>query len=113
MATLTKQQILSGRRAAPVALDVPELGGTVLVRMMNGVQRERFERVYGATDRTDIRATLLAFTVVDDEGTPLFDEKDVAAINTMVDAPVLMRLYDEALKLNRVTQDQIEELAGN
>lgn len=112
MPSLTRAALLAFKPALSDPIEVPGLEGTVRIRQMNGVQRERFERTLVGDDRTDIRASLLAFTVADDEGNLLFTPADIPAINAMP-APALMHLHDVALDFNKITDEQIEELAGN
>lgn len=110
--TLTRDRILAVKPPVSPPIHVPELGGSVHLRVMDGLQRERYERAHAAEGRTDLRATLLALTLSDPSGSLLFAEKDVPALNALP-APALIRLYNEAMRLNAVTDEQIEELAGN
>jgi hypothetical protein len=110
--SLSRHQILAVPAAPPVAFHVPEWSGDVYIKVIDGRQRERFERIHGSPDRLDIRATLLCFALCDEKGIPIFQDQDIATINALP-APILLRLYDRALEVNRVTQEQVEELAGN
>lgn len=111
MNALTRDQFLAFKPRPPVPVAIP--GGLIHVRTMNGAQRERFERVaQSAEGRLDVRASLIAITACDPEGKPLFGPGDIAAINE-IDSSILIPIYDAAVEANRITRDQVEELAGN
>jgi hypothetical protein len=111
MNALTREQFLAFKPRPPVPVAIP--GGTIHVRTMNGSQRERFERIVrSGDDRNDVRASLIAMTACDAEGRPLFTAADIPAINAL-DASILMPIHDAAIEANRITPDQVEELAGN
>ena len=69
--TLTKEQILNADDLKRKEVDVPEWGGTVLLRELTGRERDSFEE--GSLDRktrdikmTNMRARLVAMSAIDD-----------------------------------------------
>jgi hypothetical protein len=108
--SLSKSDILGLKFSPPKLVKLPE--GDVYVRVMTGKQREQFEKHLVDNDRTDLRATALAFTLSDADGNLIFTPADIPAINQL-EARVLIRLHDAALEVNKITDDEVEELAGN
>jgi hypothetical protein len=116
---LTKQQILDAQDLETKEVEVPEWGGTVLVKTMTGVERDAFESsvVKGKGKNTtvnmaNIRAKLVAASIVDQDGQRLFDDQDVQALGKK-SAAALDRVFAVAQKLSKISQDDVEELAKN
>lgn len=108
---LTREQIL----AAPLhreAVEVPEWGGTVCVRVMSAAERIAFEETFNPDGGLDVSLSLLVRTLCDERGALLFDETDVGALHGLDPAPVL-RLSQLAIRLNKLTPEDIEGLQGN
>lgn len=116
MALLTREQILEANDSQTATVDVPEWGGEVIVSTMSGFARDQFEGSLigknGGTNMQNIRAKLAAATVVDTDGSLVFTEKDVIALGKK-SAPALDRIFEASQKLNRITDVDVEELAGN
>ena len=113
---LTKEQILKANDLETEVLDVPEWGGEIKVSMMSGFARDRFETSCigknGGTDMVNFRAKLVAASLVDEKGNLLFTEKDVTKLGNKSGA-ALDRIYDAAQKLNKITDNEVDELAKN
>lgn len=97
-------------------VDLPALGGHVFVRTLTGTERKeletRFQGKKVAEDLADFQGSLLALTVVDEEGRRLFTLDDVAGIMaTRWDA--LEPLFKKALELNGFSKKDGEDLKGN
>lgn len=111
--TSLRAQILASKPALSAPVVVPEFGGaTVYLRAMNGKQRERFESAFAEEGRSDVRASLLCHVLSDADGNLLFGENDIPAINELT-ASALIRLYNMAMATNAISDEQVEELAGN
>ena len=104
---LTKDQILESSDLKNEAVDVPEWGGTVYVRTMTGADRDQFEAsmmsigVDGTrkADMTNLRAKLIALTIVDEAGNRLFDASDVDRLG-LKSASAIERVFAAAQGLN-------------
>jgi hypothetical protein len=86
---------------------------------MTGTARDEWERasldIKGESVRQNldnVRAKLVAATVVDDKGKRLFSAGDVKALGLKSGAP-LDRLFAVAQRLSRITEADVDELAGN
>ena len=118
MSILTKDQILNATDLNHVDVEVPEWGGTVRIKMMSGKERDEFETLcqghYKGTkfDTHGLRATLLAFTLVDDAGGKLFDAAGIDALQAKSGA-VLDRLFEKARELNGIGKDVSQVVAKN
>lgn len=119
MPTLSRTQILQCDDVQRERVEVPEWGGYVYVRSMTGQERERLEMalvddlgnpIPGA--REQLRARLVALTVVDDDNQRLFKTDDVPQLQQKNSA-VLDRLFTKAQHLSGITQDDVEALTKN
>lgn len=124
--TLSRDQILAANDLEVREVDVPEWGGTVKVRPLNGAERDRFEaslrkerrradgkegtEVVANTD--NMRAKLVARAVVDDDGKRVFTDADINALGEK-SALVLDRLFDVVSDLSGLSDTAAEEAEKN
>jgi hypothetical protein len=59
-----------------------------------------------------MRAKLVARTVVDADGEPVFSQQDVAALGEL-SAAALDRVFEVASRLSGLNEKDLEEMAGN
>jgi hypothetical protein len=116
---LTRQEILSIRDIRTEIVFVPEWGGAVKIKAMTGKERDAWETALFQIDGKDVkmnkenlRAKLVALTVVDEAGQRLFTEADVEALGSK-SASALDRVYQASQKLSGLTPDDIKELEKN
>ena len=112
---LNKDQILQAKDLPTETVEVPEWGGSVIVKTMTGTERDAYESsiVKGKkVDMTNIRAKLCAICIVDDNGERLFTDRDVVALSKK-SAKALDRIFDVAQKLNGLGKADVEELEKN
>jgi hypothetical protein len=128
---LDKDAILKAEDLTTEECDVPEWGGTVLVRALSGTERDSYESscmqerpvldargkpIKGRTEmvRTlaNVRAKLVVRCIVDSDGSRLFTDTDAAALGEKSAAP-LDRVFEVAARLSRLSEEDIEELAKN
>lgn len=117
---LTRQDILTASDIVREQVDVPEWGGYVYVQSLSGAERDALEA--GMIDNAgkknwevrlnNFRARMAAMAIVDEDGTRLFDEKDVAALGKKSGA-ALDRIYSVAQRLSGMSDEDVEELLGN
>lgn len=114
---LSKDDILKSQDNAPEEVDVPEWGGSVLVRGMTGKERDAFELSLMTSGRggrrevnpVNVRAKLVARCVVDDDGNRLFTDADAAELGDK-SAAAVDRVYAAAARLSGMTDGEEEEL---
>ena len=118
---LSAEQILGADDLAFEDVKVPEWGGVVRVRELPGTERDKFESQFVGTDGASVRteglegfrARLAAATIVDDNGKQLF--RSVAEVKRLGEksASALQRVCDVAMRLSKMDEDDVKELAGN
>lgn len=112
--SLTREQILSANDQKLEVVSVPEWGGDVHIRVMNGMERDAYEEWAGKADRSlvGVRGRLAALCIVDEKGVRLFTDDDIAALGCKA-ASALERVVSAAMRLNAVSNRDIEELTKN
>jgi hypothetical protein len=118
-----KDDILGIDDAAYDEVTVPEWGGRVIrLRSMTAAERDSYQasmlRQQGNNPGNqrltlnDVTANLLVRCIVDADGNRIFSDKDAAALGRK-NAKALDRLSDVAKKLSAMSDEDMEELAGN
>jgi hypothetical protein len=117
---LSRDDILKAEDNAPEELEIPEWGGSVLVRGMSGRERDAFEvsmrdqrsgqQIPGAMN--NIRAKLVARCIVDDDGDRVFTDSDIAALGEKSGAAI-DRIFDVASRLSGMSEYDEKEMAAN
>lgn len=113
--SLTREQILAPRPLPREEVDVPELGGTVFVRVMTGIERDAYEarlRKNPETRAENAHGRLLVYCLCDPEGKLLFDPDDADALGQQ-QWQGLERATIVALRLNMMNDEAIEIVKGN
>jgi len=116
---LTRDDILNAQDLPTEDVSVPEWGGTVRVRGLTGAERDVFEASIveqrgkkARVNMKNMRATLVALTLVDEDGKRLISETDVEALGQK-SGVALDRVVRVALRLSGLSPGDVEELAGN
>ena len=94
-----------------MAVDVPEWGGVVHIRVMTGMERDAFEGQFTKNRYTNLRAYLAVCCCCDATGEDLFKPEDVAELGKK-SGVALERIFNECAKLNKLTAADISELQG-
>lgn len=117
-AFLSRAEILSAVDKTIERVECPEWGGAVYVRTLTGSERDLFEQSM-LDDRgrrkgsvPNIRASLAAKTICDQDGNRLFTDKDIDSLGTK-SAAALDRVFDVAQRLSGLSKADIEDLAKN
>lgn len=114
MAVLSKSAILSADDKKMVEQEVPEWGGSVMIRVMSGTERDRFESEFVGGNKSVemVRAKLVAKCLCDEDGNRLFSEQEIPQLGEK-SAAVLDKLFSVCMKHNRFTKSDVEDMAGN
>src|SRR6185437_6804107 len=115
---LSKDDILKADGPPAEEVEIPELGGTVLVRGMTGRERDDFEARTivrrgneMVPDAGNIRARMVACCVIDeDTGQRMFTESDAGALGELP-ARVIIRIAEVAARLSGIGEQDVEEMA--
>ena len=109
---LTRDAFLSAAKPAVVDVQVPALGGSAQIREMTVSDKDAFE-IANAKDKGKYwRPRLVAASVVNPDGSPMFGPADFPALAALP-ASSLEPIVDAATKLNRYTPEEVKALEGN
>lgn len=103
-AILSREQILAAADIKREPVEIPEWGGTVLIQNWTGRQREEWEKLCGehGPDNpralNEVRASVAAISIVDEEGKPLFTQADRPAL-ARLSAKALSRIWDAVFEV--------------
>ncbi|MBS1170024.1 MAG: hypothetical protein H6R01_942 [Burkholderiaceae bacterium] len=117
---LSKADIMAANDLKTETVEVPEWGGSVIVRTMTGLDRDQFEAsmikedVGGKRqpDLTNMRAKLVALTVVDESGDRVFEPSDIDAL-ARKSCEALDRVYRAAQKINGIGASALDGAEKN
>lgn len=122
MTYLNRSQILESDDLQRVEVEVPEWGGTLLVRELTGRERGQLEagslRQQGSgvawqpQSLETVRARVVAMAAIDENGAPLFTLTDIQALGAK-SGRALERVFDVVAGISGMGQDEIEELTAN
>lgn len=116
---LTKEAIAQADDRPTVDLEVPEWGGAVRLKAMTGKERSAFLSRHiknpgkgQAFVIEDIQAHLAALSIVDESGARMFSEAEVEVLAGK-SGVALERVFKAASKLNALTEEDVDEIAGD
>lgn len=119
---LSRKDILNVVDLKTEEVNVPEWGGSVLVRGLTGIERDAFEASIldfkASKDGNPVmtldnfRAKLVVVSVVDENGEMLFQPGDVTALGQK-SASALQRVFDVAQRLSGLTKEDVAQLTKN
>jgi hypothetical protein len=110
--SLSRDQILAADDKPVKEVPVPEWGGTVYVRTMSGLERDRLEAQQQANPSKEVRARFVVAACCDADGELLFTEADIPALNGK-NVKALDRIFDEVIELNRLSKDAVDDAEKN
>lgn len=109
---LTALEILKAEDRKIESVDVPEWGGTVNVREMSGLERDKFDMtVRDGEDKLNLenyRARLVAATACDEHGGLIFTLNQVVALGQK-SSVVLSRVFRVAQRLNGMSAEAVKD----
>jgi len=115
MAILSREAILKADDLKQETVKVPEWGGEVIISTMTGAARDAWEQTIvkdKGINLENLRARLVAATAVDEKGDRLFTEKDAESLGKKASS-ALDRCVKVAQRLNRLTENELQELTKN
>ena len=114
MGLLTKTAILQAVDLETKDIEVPEWGGTVRLASLTASQRDKYESSILdqrgkdiKINQIDMRAKLLAWCIIDEEGTRVFSQADVVNLGSK-NAGVIDRLFMIAKEMSGIGDDEEE-----
>ena len=118
MGILNRKAILDSEDLKTEEIFIPEWNGSVFVRTLTGQERDEFEEsMFRGKERKEanfrnLRARLVALTVVDEAGKRLFNLDDMEILGRK-SSRALDRIFDVAQRLAGFTGEDIKELEKN
>lgn len=116
---LSREAIFAAKDLETIEVEVPEWDGTVIVRGLTGRERDEFEASMMerrgkqmVPNVANVRAKLVVKCVVDENGKRLFTDQDANEMGEH-SAAAVNRIYAAASKLSGLTDEDVEELAGD
>jgi hypothetical protein len=112
---LSKEQILAADDLGLLEVPVPEWGGSVYIRVMSVGERDSYENEWMANKSTGVpnfRSKFLQRVLCNDKGELLFTKEEVDAL-AKKSARVVGTLWEAAMRHNKLTDQDVEELAKN
>jgi hypothetical protein len=115
---LTAEQILKADDRPTEEVEVPEWGGSVLVRGLDGEGRDEYfgsmaeYRQAGrppVMNTSNATAKLVARCIIGEDGEPMFTQSDVAALGKKSGA-ALDRVFSVAQRLSGLTEEDMRDL---
>lgn len=109
---LTRDQFFVAVPPKLDSVDVPQLGGQVMLRELTAGERDAFEAAHVKNKERDFRARIVAATVCDADGARIFSAGDVPALSNLP-ATTLDPVFKAAVKINGLSDDDVKELEKN
>jgi len=112
---LSRELLGSTKRYVYEDVDVPEWGCAVRIRVLNGRERIEYETFLAGTandsadDQLALMTKLLSVAIVGEDKQSIFTETELEELN----APELVRLTTEALRVNKLTAESVKDLEKN
>jgi hypothetical protein len=103
MTYLTRDAIFAAPDLPTEDVEVPEWGGTVRLRGLSGTARDEYEKAK-FEGNPNLRAKFMSLCIIDDHGTPVFTDVDVARLGQKSSA-AFERLLPVALRLSGMSAD--------
>lgn len=116
---LTREEILAADDLPTWTLAVPEWGGEVRMRALNGAQYEevelrlhRFKSSPTGEGWRGMKLLVARYSMVSESGDPLFDTKTIDQLSTK-NAAALERVFKSAMAGNGMLKEDVEKLEKN
>ena len=95
-------------------VEVPEWDGSVYVKAMTGIERDKFENYVTKKKKNveGVMAYLCAIAMCDEDGKPIVTLNQVNDLNKK-SVSALTRVFEAASRLNSLTDKDVEDLAKN
>jgi len=111
MPAMTKVGLLALADSKPTRVDMPD-GQHVFVRVMEGFERDEFERLLSGDKMASMRTWLTVHCACDANGKRLFKDSDFPDVGKIV-STALDPIWTGAFKANKLGVKDVEDLLGN
>ena len=117
MALLTKEQINEIDDRPTLEVEIPEWGGSVLIRTLSAAQVDDFgasmlDKNGNATKLQNLHARFAALVLVNEDRSPMYTEQQTAQLGNK-SAKSLTRVWDAGRKFNKMDAGDVESAEEN
>lgn len=100
---MNKEQLFAALEAEVKAVEVKAVNALLYFKVLTGRARDEFQALIASGDKTasHFEAAIVAATVVDESGTPVFSSEDVAALRDK-SAGAVSEIAKVALDVNKI-----------
>jgi len=105
---LSKNAILASDDRNVKTVSVPEWGGDVCIRVLNGIERSQFETMFTEKKVDLFKVRFVACSLCDERGSRLFSDTEVEALGEK-SAGVINRLFDVCWEHSSLSQEAVDE----
>lgn len=118
MKTLGRDQFREIKPRRTIVVEIPELGGSVIVQAMTARERGEYETQFITADgklrklTSRTRELLAIASCVDADGKKIFTPEDIEWLGN-VDAKILERITKAAQELSDISDKDLDDLAKN
>jgi hypothetical protein len=110
----TKEQIFNSDDLTSKKVDVPEWGCEIILRVMTGADRDKYMRFVSKQDGIpeNMMERLIVLTAYNESGEKLFTDSDIPELSKK-SSLVITRLFSEATRLNKISNESLDELKND
>lgn len=113
MALINKEQFLQNTACEYKDVHIEELGGEIRIKAMSIADQIQFEEESTTIkNQNELIFQLILNCCLDEKGVKLFEKDDLIIIKER-SAPVILKLFQEILKVNKLDEEEIDKLAKN
>lgn len=105
-----KDQILAANDKPIEKLFVPEWNLDVYIQVISAGERLAIEDAYNSKREKDIMSLTVAYCLCDENGNRIFDPKKDISLLSQKSANALLTIFKAASKLNKMREDDVDEL---
>jgi len=115
---LSREAFLEAQELETEEAEVPQLGGKVLVKVMNCVERAIWDHEISASNNgdgvapKDLRSLLASLTAVDENGKRIFTAEDVEILAQKAHT-LIEPIVDVALRINHLLPKDVDKTRKN
>lgn len=124
MKKLTIEDILNLNDVRTEEIEVKDWGGSITIRQMTAEARDKYEQSFfeaveedGETkmvrDMSNARAKLIASCVIDGTGSLMFKTEQQVKLLGQKSSKTMDYIFEKCQKLNSISDDDMEMIAGN
>lgn len=111
---ITKEQIFGADDLSGKKVDVPEWGCEITIKVMTGADRDKYMRFVSKQEGIpeNMMERLVVLTACNESGERIFTDSDIPELSKK-SSLVISRLFGEAARLNKISNESLDELKND